>query len=102
MASSPGRNDPCHCGSGKKYKRCCLDHDRLMERLESAAPPQLFEAAAGHPLTLVVETDAGVFVRHIPDASPLHSELPLGAAAKEATQDAAATGGCRTSCTGRR
>lgn len=22
-----GRNDPCHCGSGKKYKRCCLDKD---------------------------------------------------------------------------
>lgn len=20
----PGRNDPCICGSGKKYKRCCL------------------------------------------------------------------------------
>jgi uncharacterized protein len=20
----PGRNDPCPCGSGKKYKRCCL------------------------------------------------------------------------------
>ncbi|HEA19694.1 MAG TPA: hypothetical protein ENH87_02100 [Pricia antarctica] len=19
-----GRNDPCICGSGKKYKRCCL------------------------------------------------------------------------------
>jgi len=19
-----GRNEPCHCGSGKKYKRCCL------------------------------------------------------------------------------
>src|ERR1700733_14702663 len=19
-----GRNDPCHCGSGKKYKHCCL------------------------------------------------------------------------------
>jgi uncharacterized protein YecA (UPF0149 family) len=18
-----GRNDPCHCGSGKKYKKCC-------------------------------------------------------------------------------
>jgi len=18
----PGRNDPCHCGSGKKYKKC--------------------------------------------------------------------------------
>jgi hypothetical protein len=21
---APGRNDPCPCGSGKKYKRCCL------------------------------------------------------------------------------
>ncbi|MGL5359334.1 MAG: YecA family protein [Shewanella sp.] len=20
-----GRNDPCHCGSGKKFKRCCMD-----------------------------------------------------------------------------
>ena len=19
-----GRNDPCHCGSNKKYKNCCL------------------------------------------------------------------------------
>ncbi len=23
-----GRNDPCHCGSGKKYKKCCLKKDR--------------------------------------------------------------------------
>ena len=22
-----GRNDPCHCGSGKKYKKCCLPRD---------------------------------------------------------------------------
>jgi tetratricopeptide (TPR) repeat protein len=22
-----GRNDQCSCGSGKKYKRCCLDKD---------------------------------------------------------------------------
>ena len=22
-ADAPGRNDPCPCGSGKKYKRCC-------------------------------------------------------------------------------
>ncbi len=21
----PGRNDPCKCGSGKKYKKCCLE-----------------------------------------------------------------------------
>nr|PZN77270.1 MAG: hypothetical protein DIU57_16685 [Pseudomonadota bacterium] len=26
VRSSPkiGRNDPCPCGSGKKYKKCCL------------------------------------------------------------------------------
>jgi hypothetical protein len=23
-APRPGRNDPCPCGSGRKYKRCCL------------------------------------------------------------------------------
>jgi uncharacterized protein YecA (UPF0149 family) len=22
--SKTGRNDPCPCGSGKKYKKCCL------------------------------------------------------------------------------
>ena len=22
-ADKPGRNDPCPCGSGKKYKKCC-------------------------------------------------------------------------------
>ena len=21
----PGRNEPCPCGSGKKYKRCCMN-----------------------------------------------------------------------------
>ncbi|MBQ7793034.1 MAG: SEC-C domain-containing protein [Clostridia bacterium] len=21
--NKPGRNDPCPCGSGKKYKQCC-------------------------------------------------------------------------------
>lgn len=27
MAQSPGRNDPCHCGSGEKYKNCCQGKD---------------------------------------------------------------------------
>ena len=26
---NPGRNDPCPCGSGKKYKRCCLEQERV-------------------------------------------------------------------------
>ena len=32
MATKIGRNDPCHCGSGKKYKRCCLEDDQQNER----------------------------------------------------------------------
>jgi hypothetical protein len=26
-----GRNDPCPCGSGKKYKKCCLDKKELID-----------------------------------------------------------------------
>ena len=30
MSNRPGRNDPCPCGSGKKYKHCCaLKEGRL-------------------------------------------------------------------------
>ena len=27
-----GRNDPCPCGSGKKYKNCCMNKDMEIER----------------------------------------------------------------------
>lgn len=27
-----GRNDLCSCGSGKKYKKCCLNKDMVLER----------------------------------------------------------------------
>jgi preprotein translocase subunit SecA len=27
-----GRNDPCHCGSGRKYKKCCLREDRKKKK----------------------------------------------------------------------
>ncbi len=33
--SRVGRNDPCPCGSGKKYKKCCADKDE--ERLEESS-----------------------------------------------------------------
>lgn len=26
-APEPGRNEPCHCGSGRKYKKCCLGRE---------------------------------------------------------------------------
>lgn len=32
----PGRNDPCWCGSGKKYKKCHIDFDEKIEEYEVA------------------------------------------------------------------
>lgn len=29
MNKKIGRNDPCSCGSGKKYKQCCLKKDQV-------------------------------------------------------------------------
>jgi hypothetical protein len=46
-----GRNDPCPCGSGKKYKKCCLPKDQLI----SMAPPPIVEAP--EPIADPVEDD---------------------------------------------
>jgi len=32
MVSQTGRNDPCYCGSGKKYKKCHLEQDELRDQ----------------------------------------------------------------------
>ncbi len=32
-----GRNDPCHCGSGQKYKKCCSAKDDAARSAELAA-----------------------------------------------------------------
>ena len=36
MGPNLGRNDPCHCGSGKKYKQCHLVADEAAAREERA------------------------------------------------------------------
>lgn len=36
-----GRNDPCPCGSGKKYKRCCLAKDTAPKRAEREPDPTM-------------------------------------------------------------
>jgi tetratricopeptide (TPR) repeat protein len=34
-----GRNEPCPCGSGKKYKQCCLAKDEAAARAAQPATP---------------------------------------------------------------
>jgi tetratricopeptide (TPR) repeat protein len=38
MPQKLGRNDPCHCGSGKKYKKCCLSKDAAAAHKQAASP----------------------------------------------------------------
>jgi tetratricopeptide (TPR) repeat protein len=50
-----GRNQPCPCGSGKKYKLCCLPADEAAEvaaRGEPRRPPPLFGALPGRGPTV--------------------------------------------------
>jgi tetratricopeptide (TPR) repeat protein len=46
-----GRNDPCPCGSGQKYKRCCLPRDEAAaaERAADRAAALAREAACAGP-----------------------------------------------------
>ena len=38
-----GRNDPCPCGSGKKYKKCCLNKDESKRSEKTSATPKEIE-----------------------------------------------------------
>ena len=61
MSDQPGRNDVCPCGSGKKYKKCCLEKDEAARAAAmtastaaaaaaaAAAPPVEREAPAAKP-----------------------------------------------------
>jgi hypothetical protein len=58
-----GRNDPCPCGSGKKYKKCCLDNDnsaaavqRALAAVSAAARHEI--ASPAHPQLAAGPTDA--------------------------------------------
>lgn len=47
-AARPGRNEPCHCGSGRKYKHCCLakDEKKAAAARAKAAKDEAATAAA--------------------------------------------------------
>lgn len=45
-----GRNEPCHCGSGKKYKKCCLARDEEAERAKTSSSPSVKPAPVFPPI----------------------------------------------------
>jgi len=50
LKAKVGRNEPCPCGSGKKYKKCCLErHRELLSKVspkETSPPKKLQQAKA--------------------------------------------------------
>jgi hypothetical protein len=51
------RNEPCHCGSGKKFKRCCgVQPQVLLPRSMGASPgadviPSFYQTFAAHGIS---------------------------------------------------
>jgi len=46
-----GRNDPCPCGSGKKYKKCCLKKDRAAKKSNLETAEEQSEWLKDYPTT---------------------------------------------------
>ena len=73
--AKPGRNDPCHCGSGKKYKKCCQPKEEAAERETITKDQARREAqAAAHRLKLR-EAKAEVLAQLAADAADDQDEL---------------------------
>lgn len=66
----PGRNDPCHCGSGKKYKRCHLPQDEARLRSGPAddsgvLPPEALEELQAITAERQAHEARGYYLPHI-------------------------------------
>ncbi len=61
-----GRNDPCHCGSGKKYKLCCLHKDEAAARADAEAKQA---AAAKRAKNLLEELEEQLADEDLDEAS---------------------------------
>jgi tetratricopeptide (TPR) repeat protein len=59
-----GRNDPCPCGSGNKYKRCCLAKHEADARLVAAVARELAAAEAEIADELTTASNAVVDLIH--------------------------------------
>lgn len=90
-APKPGRNDPCHCGSGNKYKKCCLSKDEAAERDRLVKARALRDQPAAGPRLTVAELTAALTARlGMAGAEDAHEEDELDAASNAVVQLVAA------------
>jgi len=72
--AKPGRNDPCHCGSGKKYKKCCQPKEEAAER-EVIAKDQAARQERAEARRLEQRVAKAEFVARIAEAAAVDEEL---------------------------
>ena len=60
-----GRNQPCPCGSGAKYKRCCWSKDRLSEK--PTTPSNFVNPAAAQSWGGIEEDPLCEITNHVAD-----------------------------------
>jgi hypothetical protein len=60
MGAGAGRNEPCPCGSGRKYKKCCLEKDEKAARLSASPAARVSSLFARLPPAIAEEGVAAV------------------------------------------
>lgn len=60
-----GRNEKCHCSSGKKYKKCCLAKDEMALRESKTDTQDLYKN--GHPVLEETTQMHEYFTNEYPD-----------------------------------
>jgi hypothetical protein len=96
MKRRVSRNDPCPCGSGKKYKKCCLDRDDSYSRQLTSAAVDVFRPGAlcivgdSHVPAIVCDDENNKTLFVLARAS---GQLPAFEAAETADDDLLSTTG---------
>ena len=78
--AKPGRNDPCHCGSGKKYKKCCQPKDEANEG-EVIAKDQAARAERAAARRSEQRAAKAEFLARFAEPAAVHDELEEAEAA---------------------
>ncbi|MEW6115212.1 MAG: tetratricopeptide repeat protein [Thermodesulfobacteriota bacterium] len=84
MNPQPRRNDPCPCGSGLKYKKCCLNQDMSLPPADPDNPEQVRTQA----LKLISEKKWDEAIRKLKSIEQEHSNPHLVFEALAASHEA--------------
>ena len=90
MGKDVGRNDPCPCGSGRKYKQCCLRKQKMggggPSRKQRSGWRDRYEKAVEKANRMGFGTTAKSLEKRMEAWQLLHEKLPEGVDTLEAAQ----------------